>query len=122
MKSLLNRTGWRDKGVLTFEWILLVTILTIGIIGGLSAIRDAIIIELGDVAQAMVVVDQSYLIGSPWDVSVGHCIRDGAVGAQYIDAAKIGEGPGNVGQLQSQSITGCDFIESVDFNPSIDSN
>jgi hypothetical protein len=40
-------------GVLAFEWVLLVTLLTIGIVSGLAGAPDAIIDELGDVAQAM---------------------------------------------------------------------
>ena len=46
------------------------TLLTIGIIGGLAAARDAIIDELGDVAQAMLAVDQSYTIDFPLSVAV----------------------------------------------------
>ena len=69
MKNLtdLVRQWWSDDdGVLTFEWILLVTLLTVGIIGGISASRDAIISELGDVAEASISLDQSFsLIGIP---------------------------------------------------------
>ena len=50
------------RGVLSFEWILLLSLLAIGIVGGLSAARDAIISELGDVAGAAVAVDQSYVV------------------------------------------------------------
>jgi Flp pilus assembly pilin Flp len=61
MKRLLN--VWReDDGVLSFEWVLLVTLLTIGIVGGLVAARDAIIDELGDVAEAAQGIDQSYTL------------------------------------------------------------
>lgn len=42
--------GRRRRGVLTFEWILLITLLVIGIIGGLSAVRDALVLELKDLA------------------------------------------------------------------------
>jgi hypothetical protein len=38
------------RGVLTFEWILLVSILVIGIIAGLGAVRDALLCELKDLA------------------------------------------------------------------------
>ena len=47
---------------MTFEWVLLVTLLAIGIVGGVSSVRDAIISELGDVAQALVRIDQSYTV------------------------------------------------------------
>lgn len=51
-----------ERGVLTFEWVLLITVLVIGIVGGLSAARDAVISELGDVAGGMVAIDQSYSV------------------------------------------------------------
>jgi Flp pilus assembly pilin Flp len=59
MKRLL-RVWQEEDGVLSFEWTLLVTLLTIGIVGGLAAARDAIIDELGDVAEAAQAIDQSY--------------------------------------------------------------
>lgn len=40
----------RRRGVLSFEWILLISVLVIGIIGGLSTVRDAIVSELKDLA------------------------------------------------------------------------
>lgn len=40
----------RRRGSLTLEWILLATLLVIGIIGGLAAVRDAIVAELFDAA------------------------------------------------------------------------
>jgi Flp pilus assembly pilin Flp len=52
---------WREEdGVLSFEWTLLLTLLTIGIVSGLAAARDAIIDELGDIAQAAQGIDQSF--------------------------------------------------------------
>lgn len=54
-----------ERGVLSFEWILLITVLTIGIVGGITAVRDAVISELGDTAGAMVAVDQSYSVAAP---------------------------------------------------------
>ena len=62
MKSLLSRIRRDDEGVLTFEWILLITIIVIGIVGGVSAVRDALISELGDVTGAAVNIDQSYFV------------------------------------------------------------
>ena len=62
MNKLCKRIWNQDQGVLTFEWILLITVLVIGIVGGLSAVRDGIIDELGDVVGAMVNVDQSYTV------------------------------------------------------------
>lgn len=66
--ALWKRLRQDDRGVLTFEWILLITVLTLGVVGGLTAVRDAVISELGDVAGGMVAVDQSY------SVAPDHCI------------------------------------------------
>ncbi len=71
MKSLLSRIWRDDEGVLTFEWILLITIIVIGIVGGVSAVRDALISELGDVTGAAVNIDQSYYVGSDPCIGMG---------------------------------------------------
>lgn len=65
MKSILRRIGRNDKGVLTFEWVLLITVAVIGIIGGYSAMRDAVIDEMGDIADALIAVDQSFTTTAP---------------------------------------------------------
>jgi hypothetical protein len=55
------RQVWRqDDGVLSFEWTLLVVLLTFGIVSGLAAVRDVAIDELGDSAEAILAFDQSY--------------------------------------------------------------
>jgi len=49
-----SRSGARKRrGVLTLEWVLLITVVIIGIIGGLGAVRGAILGELKDLAQAI---------------------------------------------------------------------
>jgi Flp pilus assembly pilin Flp len=62
MKQLLQKMWREDDGGLSFEWVLLVTLLTIGIVSGLAGARDAIIDELGDVAEAAQGIDQSYTL------------------------------------------------------------
>ena len=65
MKSFLKRVWCEEEGVLTFEWVLLITVVTIGIIGGYSAMRDAVIDEMGDLADAVIAVDQSFTTTAP---------------------------------------------------------
>jgi len=65
VKIICGRVLREDAGVLTFEWILLITLLVLGIIGGLTAVRDAVVDELGDVAGAVVNFDQSYTVVAP---------------------------------------------------------
>ena len=62
MKRFFNQVWQEDDGVLSFEWVLLLTLLVIGIVGGIAAARDAIIDELADIAQAAVALDQSYTL------------------------------------------------------------
>ena len=60
---------WReDDGVLSFEWTLIATLLTLGLVSGLAAARDGFIDELGDVAEGLICLDQSYSIdgGGIW--------------------------------------------------------
>ena len=86
---MLNRLYKDESGVLTFEWILLITVLVIGIVGALSAVRDAINTELGDVAEAMVALDQSYYICWPWEVATPDNVVDGASNSYFSDGAFI---------------------------------
>ena len=41
------------RGVLTFEWILVVTLVVVGLIGGLAAIRNAVLDEMYDLSHAV---------------------------------------------------------------------
>ena len=86
MKMVLSRMWKEEDGVLSFEWVLLVTLLTIGIVAGLSAARDAIIDELGDVAQAMLALDQSYTIDFPLNVDVHTVDGTSASDSSFTDA------------------------------------
>ncbi len=51
-----------DQGVLSFEWILLITVLVIGIVGGLSAVRDGMLDKPGDVTGAVVNINPGWPI------------------------------------------------------------
>lgn len=70
MRRLLNRCFREEDGVLSFEWTLLVTLLCLGVVSGLVAARDAVIDELGDAAQAMLCLDNSYSIDWPLQLEV----------------------------------------------------
>jgi hypothetical protein len=65
---------------------MLVTLLTIGVVSGLAGARDAIIDELGDVAQAMLALDQSYRIDFPLEVVVHTQTTSSASDSTFIDA------------------------------------
>src|SRR5262245_29071600 len=86
MKNVFVRMWKEEDGVLSFEWVLLVTLLTIGIVGGIAAARDAIIDELGDVAEAMLALDQSYTITFPLEVIVHVGPSSSASDSSFTDA------------------------------------
>jgi len=67
---MLKRLWLNDEGVLTFEWILLLTLLVIGVIGGVAAIRDAVLHEAQGTAGAIVSLDQGYVVNAPLGVGV----------------------------------------------------
>jgi len=85
VKVTLQRLWRGEEGVLTFEWVLLVTLLTIGIVSGLTAARDAIIDELSDVAEAMLALDQSYTIDHPLRVQVHTATTSAASDSGFTD-------------------------------------
>jgi Flp pilus assembly pilin Flp len=75
-----------DDGVLSFEWTLLLTLLTIGIVAGLAGARDAIIDEFGDVAQGMLALDHSMTIDFPLSVQVHDNLPSSASDSAFTDA------------------------------------
>lgn len=83
----ITRQLWTEEdGVLSFEWTLIVTLLTIGVVAGLAGARDAIIDEFGDVAQAMLAVDHSMTIDFPLQVQVHGGPSSSASDSSFTDA------------------------------------
>lgn len=87
MKQIVAKMWKEDEGVLSFEWVLLTTLLTIGIVSGIAGARDAIVDEMGDVAQAMLALDQSYTIDFPLEVVVHAPTTSSASDSSFTDAA-----------------------------------
>jgi Flp pilus assembly pilin Flp len=87
MSNCLNRLWKEEDGVLSFEWVLLVSLLVIGIVSGVAGARDAIIDELGDVAEAMLALDQSFTIAFPLAVIVHASTTSSASDSSFDDAA-----------------------------------
>ncbi|MEX2172900.1 MAG: hypothetical protein WD872_00975 [Pirellulaceae bacterium] len=70
MKKFLSRLWHETDGVLSFEWTLLTSLLTVGVVSGIAAVRDGVTDEMGDLAEAMVSLDQSYAIQPPLRIQV----------------------------------------------------
>ena len=84
MQQIINNLWQEDDGVLSFEWTIIAVVVVFGIVGGLAAGRDAIIDELGDVAEAVMGFDQSFSFAG---VTIGNVII--LEGAQYIDTPGV---------------------------------
>lgn len=73
---------WNDEtgAVLSAEIVLVATILVIGMIVGLKSVRDSVVTELADVAQAIANIDQSY----QYSAVSGHAAS--TAGGLFLDA------------------------------------
>ncbi len=73
---------WNDEAgaIVSAEIMLVATILVIGMVVGLKSVRDAVLTELADVAQAIANVDQSY----SYSGIDGH--SSGTAGSFFFDA------------------------------------
>lgn len=85
--------------VLTAELVLIVTILVFGSIVGLVSMRDALNAEMGDVAEAMGSIDQSYTF-------------DGMINGQAT-ATVAGSAWGDAADLVAGDDTQDDFVTAV---------
>ena len=83
MKKLLVRFLNDDDGALiATEWLFVVTILVIGLVAGLTSVRNAVVNELEDVADAVGSLSQSYSFGG----TRGCCARTNS--SQFTDSVK----------------------------------
>ena len=57
--KILNLFLTDETGVLSFEWMLLTIILTLGVIGGMAVFRDTAVLKFGDVSSSALHLDQS---------------------------------------------------------------
>ena len=84
---------WSDEAgfIISSELVLIATILVIGMIVGLTTVRDQVVQELGDIAMAFSDLTQSYSFGG---VS-GH--TSSTAGSNFVDQADFCDSPGSQG-------------------------
>ena len=84
------RKFWSEEtgAIVSAEIMLVATILVIGVIVGLKSVRDSVVTELADVAQAIANVNQSYSYSG---VSGHHAFT---AGAAFFDLADFCDVPG----------------------------
>lgn len=63
--TLTTRRANRRRGALTLEWILIITVLVIGVIGGLGLVRKAIVEEMADMSESI----QSLQVKTPAELA-----------------------------------------------------
>jgi Flp pilus assembly pilin Flp len=88
---------WNDEvgAVVSAELVLVLTILVIGMVVGLAAVRDAVVSELADVAQAIANVNQSY----SYQGITGHgSFTQGSSFADLVDYCDGTDSTGTAGQ------------------------
>jgi hypothetical protein len=84
MKATMIRLWTEDAGVLiAAEIVLIASILVIGVIVGLAAVRDSIVTELADVAQAIANLNQSFSFSG----TAGHHAFSAGGGSSFHDNA-----------------------------------
>ena len=70
MRKFISRMWHEQDGVLSFEWTMLASLLTIGVVAGLASVRDGVIDEMGDLTRSITSLDQSYRIQGPLVIGV----------------------------------------------------
>jgi Flp pilus assembly pilin Flp len=90
---------WNEEtgAIVSAEYMLVMTILVIGVIVGLKSVRDAVVTELADVAQAISNVDQSYTYSG----TSGH--HTATAGAYFHDLADFCDGSNTTNKCEQQS-------------------
>lgn len=68
------RTLWNEEhgAVVSAEIMLVGTLLVIGVIVGLKSVRDSVVTELADTAQAFSMANQSFFFGNAWGGNNGN--------------------------------------------------
>ena len=59
----------RRRGILTFEWVLLFAVLTIGIVGGIAVMRDTVSLKYMQVGGAVGSLNTGYSVTAPSDLT-----------------------------------------------------
>ena len=94
---------WEDEGgaIISAELVLVLTITVIGMTVGLVCVRDAVVFQLGNIAQGLASIDASFEFGG-----VAMTGAAGAAGVTDVDAATGGasfDGTAGTGDITATS-------------------
>lgn len=106
--SLFHRL-WNDEAgfVVSAELVLIATVLVIGLLVGLATVRDNIVMELADVADAFSEIVQSYSFSG----ITGH--SSSTSGSLFEDAADFCETGTNVTDQNANGAVNCIAIDTI---------
>ena len=82
MKTMLRLWNEDVGAIISAEIMLVASILVIGMVVGLTSLRDSVVTELADVAQALAQVNQSYSFGT---IQGHHSFSNGGAFADLQD-------------------------------------
>jgi Flp pilus assembly pilin Flp len=105
---------WKDEAgaVISAEIVLVATILVIGMVVGLKSVRDSVVTELADVAQAIANIDQSY----SYSGILGHAAQTTGSffndQADFCDVTNVVEHTDPVGTDNSKCVTVAEPVSS----------
>jgi Flp pilus assembly pilin Flp len=102
--STVTKQLWNDEAgfIIPAELVLIATILVIGMITGLTSVRDAVITELADVGGAIGAVNQSYTYGG----ASAHCAT--TAGSTFTDFLDFCDTAGTgTGEQNSRCLSIC---------------
>lgn len=100
--SSVTKKLWNDDAgfIISVELILIATISVIGLLAGLTAVRDGVVCELSDVAGAVQDLNQSY----SYSALTGHSATN--VGSDFLDSLDFCD---NADQVAGQADNGITF-------------
>jgi hypothetical protein len=100
MKTVFARMWNEEAGaVVSAEIMLAATILVLGVIVGLKSVRDSVVTELADVAQAFANINQSYCYSG----TSGHAAHTG--GGDFQDGADFCDNNNSWGGQESKCVS-----------------
>jgi len=101
MKTMLRLWNEETGAIISAEIILVASILVIGVIAGLKSLRDSVVTELADVAQAIANINQSYSFSG---ASGHHAFNPGSSFSDLADFCDTSGVPTDAGNSKCVSI------------------
>ncbi|MCL4201539.1 MAG: hypothetical protein KJ000_03540 [Pirellulaceae bacterium] len=103
----LCKNLWRDESasVNSAELVLIMTLLSIGSLVGMKSMRDSVVTEFADMAQAIANLDQTYSYSAITVVWDGGTLT--TAGSFFLDAPDFCDTPGTVQHEQTEPGSKC---------------